>query len=690
MKDFERLAFTELRLVAVNQKYQRVSNKRLLEAMTANEELRHLGYTLTPAGIKTLANADDIKAVIDNIRDCDGSVDAAPMYPDFPNQVMDMDEAAFRLHQMIHYFSTYGIELLTGEEVDRGWIPDVTSTEKTEPDTTLLEAKVIELIPGTILELASVCYKRILSKRERMTDKERTLVKLSVDMMCVEDMIGVGIPFKQNILDVANTIFDLKMPLAKRICCFSVICKHTGDVWKALDYILVRHKFHLRTSQKRMMVKVLESYPISDFKANLIITNKKADRVKIILNYLDYNTYSRSPMHMAAVNSFRNDMLTSWEGIAKKMIDENDPEALAFVAERPGIMLRWLTLLLRRGYPAKRIAMALSKNADQCSTQTLVSLLTKFGRRNLENHSTSEVDDVMFILRKILKIKLSSITTNFAKKKVYIDDTNFNLFRSELRVDDKSDEGGYVRSGIAYRIPENVNRVRFFTYWNDTHRVDIDLHAYALYKTRGGSDTISHIGFNANFRTYGLVSSGDMTTSDSAEYIDISFNPDDMLKTNIHETGQTLRKVLTIIDLYNFSEINSFKKIETCFVGLQAVDKLGECVELYNPENCFFKHFLTSDAAHLMYGVIDIENKTITFLGSRSEVPGHMCKCEADKILSSNISEFNLLEYLDTLIETQMATRVNTREEADIVLVMEKGVNENEISLIDNNFFMDK
>ena len=36
------LAFTELRLIGVTNKYERVSNKRLVEAVTINEELKNL------------------------------------------------------------------------------------------------------------------------------------------------------------------------------------------------------------------------------------------------------------------------------------------------------------------------------------------------------------------------------------------------------------------------------------------------------------------------------------------------------------------------------------------------------------------------------------------------------------------------------------------------------------------------
>lgn len=670
---FEKLVFSELRLVHVTNHFSRISNKRLLEAMTINEELRQFGYTLTPDGIRMLANSSHREAFLDRIKEMNGSVDAKPMYPDFPNQVMNMNEATFRLHQMIHYFSTYGIEWLTGEDVDKGWVPNVESTEKTEKDATLLDAKVIELVDTN--ELASICFKRVLSKRERMTDKEKQLIKLALNDMVIpfNDIADVCIPFKQNMLDVCNTIFDADMLSKDKIGLFRKICKHTGDVWKMLDYILTRHKFHLKTSQKRMMVNLLESYPFADFASNLVISNKKAERVKLMLNYLDYNTYSRSVEHKHLVRTFRNNGLSTWVSDAMELIAEHDPDTLNFIAARPGIMLRWLTLLLRNGYSAKAISDALCQHADNLSTQTLVTLLTKFSTGNVSNTNDGEIDMVLFILHSTLDKKFETIKTDFANKKVFIDGSKFVLCKSELHTNDKSAEGGYIRSGIAYRIPENVNRLRFFTYWNDKKRVDIDLHAYALYQ----NGSTCRIGWNADFRRNGLVTSGDMTQSDSAEYIDIDFGPD-----NPHP----LKAVAAIIDLYNKDDIGTFKNIETCFVGMQAVEKLGENVTLYSPENCFFKHYLTTGTSSMTYGIIDIESRTITFTGAPIS--------DAVKLLESFEStpkreKFTIYDYLLSLTYGQNAEVVDSREEADVVLVMEKAVEKNEISLIDNNFFMD-
>ena len=142
-----------------------------------------------------------------------------------------------------------------------------------------------------------------------------------------------------------------------------------------------------------------------------------------------------------------------------------------------------------------------------------------------------------------------------------------------------------------------------------------------------------------------------------------------------------LKAVATTINLYNAYDIGTFKDIETCFVGMQAVDKLGENVKLYSPENCFFKHYLTTKNSNMTYGVINVEDRTVTFMG----VP-------IDRVTQPSIMEcsrFSINSYLMSLISSQNAEIVSNREDADVVLVMEKAAEKNEISLIDNNFCMD-
>ena len=661
---FAGMVFSELRAVVITVNSDTLTDVNMVKAVTLNEELKNLGYCLKPADIINLAKSTDLDYFYNQFKNLIGDVKAKPMYPNFPTQVMNMDEATFRFHQLIHYFTTYGIEALTGESVSKGWLPSVEDTERTVDDITLLSTKTIQLIiqsksnPTAIYDYA---YKTILSKRERMTDKEIAIITECVKYMSTSAM-AISIPFKQNGMIIFNAL--LNDDTINRYTKFTVckhICQHTGDIWKYMDYALTKNKYHFRTAQKRFIVQLLESYPIKDFKSNLIISNKKGKRTNLMLQYLDYNMYSRSDDHMDAVKEFRNGELRSWESRAKYLILNHSPEALDYVCAHPGTALRMFTLLLRNGYTAKNIHKAMKPHAGELSIQTLVSICNAFGKTDTE--FSDESATIYALAEQLLEEKFRTIETPLKDKNVYVNMNDYNLAHSALLTNDKSAEGGYIRSGIAYAIPETVSAMRFFTYWNDEQRVDIDLHATAV--CDNGSEV--HIGWESDRLNNGLVFSGDITHSDAAEYIDV-----DLTKTsaeyvtfNIHSfTGQT------------------FKNIDEVFVGCMAVSKLNEDVKLYNPKNCFFTHYLTTDCKQMNYGYIDIKNRCIIFDGEATNSSWYSMKERHPQIL-------NLDRYFNILLTAQNVTITDNPEDAEVNLIMAKPMKDNDISVIDNNFFMD-
>ena len=115
--NYDQLLFSELRLIAVTENTAPLTEENLVKAMTVNAELRALGYTLPAGEIIRLAKSADADTLADRVRSYIGDVKAKPMYPNFPSQVMELDEAVFRFHQLLHYLSTYGIEELTGAPV---------------------------------------------------------------------------------------------------------------------------------------------------------------------------------------------------------------------------------------------------------------------------------------------------------------------------------------------------------------------------------------------------------------------------------------------------------------------------------------------------------------------------------------------------------------------------------------------
>lgn len=662
---YDSLIFSEFRTAAIAAPKNELTEANIIKAMTVNEELVALGYTLSPASIISLSKSPSVDGFYEQIKSLIGDVKAAPMYPSFPNEVLEMSEAQFRFQQIFHYMSTYGMEAVTGAPVLKGWLPEPAAKIKIKDDDILLNAKVIDLISED--DKYSFFIGKILRKAERMTDKEKMIVKEAITHVPVESLSEYCIKFKQNMLDVFYTIFSSEMDSADKLSALHAICQHTGDVWKCMDYTLTREKFHLRTSQKKLAVKLLESYPVADFEGNAVLSGKKGSRVNLLLNYFSYNTFSRSPAHAKVVDALRDGELRSWESRATKLIDEHSPDTVSYIASRPGVLLRKLAFLIRKGYSCEELSKALIESSEKLSMQTLISVLSYFGREDKAWEDTEKLDEahkVYTICEAAMRKKLSALNSKIKGKKVFLDFKGYDLERSSIQCNSKSAEGGYLRSGLAIKLPENINRLRFFVYWNDARRVDVDLHASGM--APDGSHI--NIGWSSGFRTEDgcIAFSGDITHSDAAEYIDVFMDP------------TKVREISTNINLYYGAK--NFKDIDECYVGMMAVNSIGEEVKLYNPANCFFSHYLTGETSTINYGIIDVEHRVLVFGGS-----------EIGAVYSNNglvQTKFNLKTYLEMLLAEQGAVLVEKPEDAENIIIMEKPSKTEEISLLDENFFI--
>ena len=268
------------------------------------------------------------------------------------------------------------------------------------------------------------------------------------------------------------------------------------------------------------------------------------------------------------------------------------------------------------------------------------------------------------ILIELLKEHFRKAYTPLKGKKVFCDLQEFDLNHSGLDADGRSEDGGYIRSGIAWKIPDDAKYVRFFIYWNDPQPVIIDLHAGGITEEKEKF----HVGWNTYFHGPGVLHSGDVLHSDAAQYIDI-------------DMSAPLEEVYTNIHLWHGKP--GFRYVETCYVGMMAVDKIGQEVKLYSPKNCFFTHELNQKCRNLFYGYVDVQNRYIRFVGKPNQNEDEWAgKPQVD-------DSFSLQDYLNCVLEGQNVELVETAEEADVVLTMGKSLLDNGISLVDNNFFLE-
>ena len=672
MTDFEKYLFAAFRTIVIkNEGSRELTDERMLMAVTANENLKTLGYSMGAEALMKLATSDTLETVYKDIESTADMHGVKPMYPDFPTTLMNIDEATFRFHQICHYTSTYGLERWFGIKVKQGWLPDTPDTEKTEKDDTLLNLKFLTAVPEA--DAYRYCLEKVLSKKERMSQDDKTYVALSYKHELHKPWIKeLQVPFKQNLMALFAIAFDT-LDTADFIDSMRGFCKHTGDVWKCTDYLITHKRYHLRTGEKKKLVRLFETYGAGDFKENLTLSIKKGERIIRLLTVIDFNRFSRNPEFSEAIRALRAGELKSFEAQVDALLKMRSEEALDFLAKRPGLMLRKVNRLIKLGYGEYDIISRLLPVAENLSAQTLNTCLVFFGHP-FESFERERLQIYNIFLR-LMEEKMKHADTGFQGKKVYIEEGDVDLAHSTIAGNDKSSLTGYLQSGFAYKIPDEATTVRFFVYWNSLEeRADLDLHAEGY--TEGAEENV-HIGWNGAFRNSGIVTSGDITHSNAAEYIDVDLR-----------NGELPNYVRFVVDDFYTEPKHNFTDLSEGFTGMMAVGKLGVKVQLYDRKNCFFAHDITAlQSSRLEYAWLDSRMRRVIFVGKEYVNKNKYVELGYDDVTKVLYSEFSVRRYLELLIKAQNAKLVGSADEAEVVLSVEK--KDNTVSIVEKNYWLD-
>ena len=679
MSRFHELLLSELRILEAqdkNNKELKESNleEQLKPALIDNENLKALGYELTGEAIVRLAKEyqsnPELKPLYKRVMGLEPAIEVSPMYPNFPKQVLEMDELEYRTNQVLHYLTTYGIEGLLGIKVKEGWLPKTDEIMEREEDKQVANLKTLDYLSKE--EVDAKVISGLIGGRERLLPKELELAKA---VMLRTELLIEDVPFKENI----GTIFgDLLLTGTleeryKTLESLSTIVKHPGDVLDLVEYMVVKNKYkHFKTSVKRGLVELIEQFSSGAIEENFAShrwSNKflgKGKKTRAInrnialIDYLSYNRFSKNEKAKKLVGELKSGLLLSWNQKLEQAYTERDYDlVIELLSQRPGVMFRQVNRLVNLGVSESKISPILKESAGNLKTQTLVSAIN--------NYDGSDVVDKLFLDTLVCNLANKNLKDTFLGKKVYIDEKEVDFSRSKLEITDKFEEGGYITNGTAIRIPEDAEYLRFFTYWNDKERIDIDLHGVAA--NRQGD--ITHVGWHGRYKDQCLVHSGDITHSDSAEYIDLNLK------------GAEEADIIKVqFNINSYTGI-PFNKIDTVFTGLMALSEMGEEVNLFDPKNVIFRHDLENKSMAVDYGIIDLENKLIYIAGKTGNRHNDTNMIELDNL------KLTIKIYLGILILTQGGNIVKNKEDADLVLGLAKADEENYVSLIDNNFFMD-
>ncbi len=593
-------------------------------AMNVQAELMSFGYMLTQDALEQLGHADsaDIidfhNEIINYLRTMTGGLrDYKPIYPGFPEQVMQMKESELWYNQLLGYWSGGSF----------------TAEEWTEPFKTAfehVEYKIIDL--GTEEEFMDI-FKSLASSGQSLTPNDSKVILWFIEHQPNLEFPEV-IPFKENLCSIIGKLVELKRPLdtvklpkltttdVLRI----VVFLSGGDIslpavpsktisvrsgWRGFkqESNPKREMFKFKKfkrSERRTILGLLEASNL-DVK-EMKLKDQRWIRIGEILHPGEFQ--HQFPRAYKAFNLLRNEKISSWYGDVQRAFDLSFSKGLNKLAERPGEFMRRLDYLVRnaKGNMLQQILDVFSKIAIGSSNKVLFEVYTHFEERREMKFNRSimikgarkrtKLPDLPAIDSEVVDMIQSKIFETIKEKFKSLSEIGDCWIDEELKkiplptnMRTLNDSLVPLIRGQRVPVPGEKTVLRSFIHWYDERgNLDIDLHGYLF-----GSNNIILFGYNGTYRSNFGCYSGDVRNRKGAcaEYVDIDINK---------AAKENYRYFLMIAHNFNGGSLSDIKE---CVAGVMERDN-ASANSLWRPDtiqNCIL---LTSSARMTMIGVYDL------------------------------------------------------------------------------------
>lgn len=483
-------------------------------------------------------------------------VEYHPMYPNFPQQVIDAPLIELFFNALMHYMT------------DGEYLPEYVKEERL-PMLDACKAKILTLADENGADLMDI-FSNLLRSKTSLSDQD----KADVEWIVLNNVSHVKhmpeeIPLKENVAFISKLIIE-KSPLRSSKCIERYFSTAT-DVLRLIvslsggDISLAdKTKFRsLKRSERRMILDLLAH--CGDIYEDLFRYRDEWIRVAEILHVGEYVGKPKYRGVCDYFRSLRNDKKPLlYPGYVETMIAKGDMVGAAnLLMERPGEFARRLDKLIRDTDWQKDIVDMFEKVADRVAVPVLLQVRQHFLARHKNDapvrvffpkgsvaHAIVQPNDLKpidrDICRRVVTICNKAIMTQFAKDKpemgkVYVD-PELKSFMVPFSQRSASSGSKIMIRGSSIPISKDAKFVRAFIWWTnmdkqikdedldywsgDPNRVDIDLSACILDED---FRYVSHVSYT-NLRYGGgmAVHSGDITNGGSvngkgvAEFLDIN------------------------------------------------------------------------------------------------------------------------------------------------------------------------
>lgn len=497
-------------------------------AATVIAEMMRYGFTVSEELHKTLRVLSETSltevynSVVPVLREMKGAdVDYTPMYPNFPQQVMEASELELFINAICHYW-TFG-----------EWKPEYLKLPR---EVSLEKGKFREI--GLITEEDfSEIFVQLLKSKDSISDADKKTVAWFIDYLPA--LPNVEIPFKENLCTVAGILFEKDKDISNLIKTATDVLRIATHLSGGDISLAENTKFKsLPRKQRRVLVAALERVATEED-----INRHRGKWVKLF-HSLHVGEFS-SNLWLMAKKVRNNQKIETFNGKVQEAIDDKRIyAAVNLLMDRPGEFARKIDHLLRLTLPelsddrAFIISSFLSK-VHRVPTRILLQLLGNLKVRDVDSDKRivfpkGNTQRAFVVRTETLRLTDESISTlrdgitaslktRFAKLqtlgKVWIDPV---LTDCPLPTQQRSASEGLFQVGRGTRLPiGDNNTLRFFIYWVGQ---DIDLSA-TLHDEN--FKKIEHISYtNLRSAKYEACHSGDIVDGrhGACEFIDITID----------------------------------------------------------------------------------------------------------------------------------------------------------------------
>ena len=678
---------------------------------TILKNIESLGYTFSPALIECVASLPEAEASLfysQLVRDLQRAIGSEtkqkvryePMYPNFPQQVMELPEAELYINAIVHYTGTaLGVRLL----------PQYAKKER-PPLAEEFKLKIIDL--GTEAELLEI-FRNLLGANTSLSPQDKSdIIDLVSRPELAEQLLPETIGYKENLAFISALLLryhpsplELVAPYFKTATDVLrlVTAMSDGDVSLAENTIFRK----LKRPERRFILGLLEQ--CNSIAEDMLRDRERWLRVGEITHPFEYK--KRFPQVAEAFDIIRNNKpFTTFNSLLERaFIESRWQDSIELLQTRPGEFARKLDFLLRNNQDKTKVIEAFQKVCNRVATPVLLQVIAHFEHRSEAPELRvffpkgnvakayaikNELPEIeVSICNEIVSICQEALKQRFAKLpslgKVYVapELKNFPVPFSQRSASKALQQ---LSRGSRLPIPTK-DTMRFFIWWkegivNGIHIDDVDIDLSAVMYDADWN-YLEHVSYtNLRSSKYQAVHSGDITSAPegASEFIDLN------LPSILEYGGRYI-----VVSVLSFNG-QPFCNLPECFAGWMNREDADKG-HIYEPRTVEQKVDLTANTTVSIPAILDLEERKVIWADmslSREPSWGRANNVEDNAkgmvLIGKAMTNFNK-PTLDKLFELHALARgeiVDSPETADTIFAVDTGITPYNIDTIAAQFLV--